>query len=925
MTSSPTTLCMGICQYDRRRFDPEVIKGVIMTHPLLVRGHHVYRNFYYVPPQEFLSATHADTEVRHWLDNLERERHTDEALRESEDKFRSLFERSIDMINICAPDGSGLEVNQAWLDLFGYTREELPGLNASDIYANPVDRIDFLRRIAEDGSVDDEVRLKKKDGTVRVCRRTAVARKDEQGNIIAIQGTGHDITARKQAEAALRESEETFRALFEASQAVILVLDIEGRIVRFNPYMEQISGYSLQEVRGKDWFETFLRPEDRTSVEALFGRAVRGVQTRGEVNVIVTKDGHEVIFEWHDDEMRDNNGNVVGLLAVGHDITDQRLSQQALKESEEKYRSLFEQSADVIYICTPEGATVDANPAWLNLFGYSPDELRSFNAASLYADPKDREDFLRRIAETGVVKDEVRFKKKDGTVIVCQRTAVARKDQRGKVVAYQSTARDITERKRAEEALRRSEAYNRSIVEVIPDLIVRANARGELLDVTASSDDKLAVPRDEIAGKTVADILSREDALRAEQAIKEALRTRSLQTMEYQLEVPSGKRWFECRFSPSGTGEVVALIRDITERKSADEALRESEERFRALFEQSMDPINIVSADGLSVEANKASLDLFGYSRDEMRGLRAADFYADPREREDFLRRIADPGFVQDEVRFKKKDGTVVDCIRNVVIRRDLKGDVVAYQTTLRDVTERNRMERRIEAANRELKELAARLESAREEERAEVAWELHDHVAQALSVLKVDLHSCRSKLSGEALTVVAPTMDRMTGVLDDTVERLRRLYAGLAPVMLEDLGLAATIEWQTGEFSRQSGIECELRRVEDIKVLRGRVALGLFRVLQEALDNVRRHSGATKVTVDFECDGSCAVLRIADNGRGFTQDEGKKPGAIGLTGIRERVQSWGGKLVVNSTVGSGTVLEVTAPLEDGSADKTLA
>jgi two-component system sensor histidine kinase UhpB len=140
---------------------------------------------------------------------------------------------------------------------------------------------------------------------------------------------------------------------------------------------------------------------------------------------------------------------------------------------------------------------------------------------------------------------------------------------------------------------------------------------------------------------------------------------------------------------------------------------------------------------------------------------------------------------------------------------------------------------------------------------------------------------------------------------------------------MLEDLGLAATIEWQAEEFARRSGIECELRQLEDLTLPRGRVPLGMFRVLQEALDNVRRHSGATKVTVDFEREGGDAVLRVADNGRGFAEDEARKPGAIGLTGIRERVQSWGGRVTIDSSVGAGTVLEATAPLEDEPAGKT--
>ena len=205
------------------------------------------------------------------------------------------------------------------------------------------------------------------------------------------------------------------------------------------------------------------------------------------------------------------------------------------------------------------------------------------------------------------------------------------------------------------------------------------------------------------------------------------------------------------------------------------------------------------------------------------------------------------------------------------------------------------------------------------------MAWELHDDVSQALSVLKVDLDTCRRKLSAESLRSMAPTMDGMAQVLDQTIGRLRRLYEGLAPVMLEDLGLAATIEWQALEFECVSGIECEPRRVEDIKLPHGRVTLGLFRVLQEALGNVLRHSGATKVTVDFERVGNDAVLRVSDNGHGFTDEEGSKPGAIGLTSMRERVLSWEGRMTVTSSIGAGTVIEVTAPLDVAPAGKGVA
>lgn len=268
------------------------------------------------------------------------------------------------------------------------------------------------------------------------------------------------------------------------------------------------------------------------------------------------------------------------------------------------------------------------------------------------------------------------------------------------------------------------------------------------------------------------------------------------------------------------------------------------------------------------------------------------------------------------EIPVRHRDGSVLTVLWNSASLHAADGrTVVATIAQGQDITRRKRLEAQLVEANQELRALAARLQVAREEERAEVAWELHDHVAQALTVLKVDLDSCRRKLTGDQLVRMEPTLEGMARVLDETVERLRRLYADLVPVMLEDLGLAATIEWETEEFARRSGMRCEFRRFGDFQLPQGRVALGLFRALQEALENVQRHSGATRVTVDLERQGGHAVLRVTDDGRGFSGDEARKPGAVGLTGIRERALSWGGGVTVDSSPGGGTMLVVTAPL----------
>ena len=730
--------------------------------------------------------------------------------------FRVLFEQSMDAVYIGTPDGAIVDVNQAWLDLFGYNRDEIAGLNAIDFYVYPAERADYLRRMVESGSVRDEVLYKRKNGSVFLCQRSMVSYRDESGAIVMFQGIIHDITGRKRAEDALRDSEEKFRALFEQSMDAISIVAADGTSLDANQAWLDLFGYTRDDLASLNAADLYAEPGVRDS---FLKRVDEKGFARDEVR-FKRKDGDVFYCERSVVALRDQSGALLAYQAVNRDITQRKRAEQELLESESKYRALFEHSMDAISLVSPGGLLLEANQAYLDLFGYTKEDIGVTNVEEHYANPDDRTRLLEALSRYGeLVDDAARLRKRDGTVMDCLRTVVARRDADGAIIGDQSVIRDITAHKKAEEALRRSEAFNRSIVEVIPDLIIRVNAKGEMLDIIASSDDKLAVPRSEAAGKNIADILSKEDAARAARAIEEALRTDSLQTMEYQLEMPSGKRWFEGRFQPSGKQEIVALIRDITERKTAERELRESEERFsqlaglsrtwawevdfeglytyvdkiaeqvigyrpgelvgkkyfydlhpeaqreefktaglqivrsggelahfenpvvgkdgrilwfstsgipllgtdgnvlgyrgwdvditeqrqvalalsesearfRTLFEQSWDAIYVGTPEGIIVDVNQSWLDIFGYSRDELSHITVLDLYADPSDRSQFLRRIAREGHVQDEVRYKKKDGTVFDCERTVVVRTDARGRAIAYQGIFRDVSQRNR------------------------------------------------------------------------------------------------------------------------------------------------------------------------------------------------------------------------------------------
>jgi PAS domain S-box-containing protein len=263
------------------------------------------------------------------------------ALRESEDKFKYVFDHSIVGKSITLPSGE-ISVNQAFCDMLGYTQAELQNQKWQDI-THPEDMELTQRALAPLLSGEqDAMRLSKryihKNGSVVWADASTALRRDQDGQPLYFMTAVNDITERKQAEAqreaaleALRYERDFAESLIETAQTIVLVLDTQGRIIRFNRYMEEISGYALAEVRGQDWFTTFLPERDREPMRCLFLNALRDIQTRGNANPIVTIDGRELELEWYDKTLKDAQAHVVGLLSVAQDITERKQAEQEIK------------------------------------------------------------------------------------------------------------------------------------------------------------------------------------------------------------------------------------------------------------------------------------------------------------------------------------------------------------------------------------------------------------------------------------------------------------------------------------------------------------------------------------------------------------------------------------------------------------------
>ena len=238
----------------------------------------------------------------------------------------------------------------------------------------------------------------------------------------------------------------------------------------------------------------------------------------------------------------------------------------------------------------------------------------------------------------------------------------------------------------------------------------------------------------------------------------------------------------------------------------------------------------------------------------------------------------------------------------------------VANASLEREIADRKRTEDEYRGSTDQLRELSARLQSVREEERTHIARVIHDELGQTLTGLKMDVAWLQRHLDRQQPALLEKTQE-MSDLIDTTIQTVRRISSELRPGILDDLGLVATIEWQLQEFQTRSGIQGKLISAPEETTLDADGATAAFRIFQEILTNVARHAQATQVEVILEESASFLTLQVQDNGRGITDGEINSPKSIGLLGMQERARLRAGEVQFQGTPGKGTAVTVRLPL----------
>ncbi|MBW2174124.1 MAG: PAS domain S-box protein, partial [Deltaproteobacteria bacterium] len=615
----------------------------------------------------------------------------------------------------------------------------------------------------------------------------------------------------------------------------------------------------------------------------------------------------------------DKDGNVEYVVCSAEDITDRKRVDEAIQKSEKRYRMLVETMNDGLGVLDENGAITHVNDQLCEMTGYSRDEIIGRSVPD-FLDP----DFLQIWQEQPTRQQlsegeryELGMVCKDGQKRYVLVSPKAILDSDGNFQGSFAVITDITNRKRAEDALQGSEARYRSLVENINDLIFSVDMKGSITYISPVVQRMMGYSPSEVVGRQFKDFLHPEDLSVVTARFQELL-SGKIAPNEYRVLTKAGEvRWVRSSSRPVFEGNSVVgvngVLTDITDRRRAEERLRASEERFRGLFDQSNDAVFIHSLDGQILDVNRRTCEMLGYERQKLLELSIPELHPEDSlyESRKAFEAAEDTGSVLFESAFKKADGTIIDVeISSRVV--DPKEGIV--QGIVRDITERKRSEQALRDSESQLRALGSRLSEVEEIERKELARELHDRVGQNLTALGINLNVVNNYLQDEAREKVGSRLDDALKQVEETARDIRDVMSELRPPVLDDYGLMAALRWFCKQFSERTGISVAMQGEELTSRLSIALEIGLFRIAQEALTNVSKHARANHIAVTLDRVAGGVRLVIADDGQGFDAESVRwtsEDQKWGLLTMRERAAAAGGTFHIKSDPGQGTEIVV--------------
>ena len=725
-----------------------------------------------------------------------------------------------------------------------------------------------------------------------------------------------DITEKKKAEEALKEKNNFIESVINASPDIIYIYDIEEqKNIYVNDGIQINLGYSDDEIKqmGNQVIPILMHPED-------FDYYIQNTYPKYE-----TLKNKEIIT--HEYRMKNKNGNWHWLhskesiflrkpdgtpkqiFGITNDITER-------KKAEEEIARIYKEMDTALNRITDSVISVDSE--WRYTF---------LNDAALTTHPMGKDETMGKLIwDVHPELSESLFGNKFKEAIQTQ-TAVEFENYYApyniwvNIKVYPSKDgltlyyENITERKKTEQTIKESEEKYRTLVEQASDAIFIADTAGRFITVNTSACKLSQYSEKKLLQMSIHDFAVMEDIQREPFHFDELKQGKTVITERVMKRKDNSVLNVEITAKLLSDGRLLTFVRDITERKKAEQVIKESEERFSTIFKAAPGSMMLFSLpDGKTVEVNDNFSHITGYTREEAIGKNTGEFgmWADPTAREKYLALLEKKGIVTNfEADLNHKSGAILHGL--------VSGHIITIHEkkyllgVFFDITERKKAEEEIANTTEQLRQLTAHLQTIREIERKRIAREIHDELGQQLTAIKMDVAWIDKKTADEESSVKNKLKNIIT-LLDGSNQSVRKILNELRPGVLDDYGLVDALEWQGRQFTETTGIAIEFTSSQTEIKLPQEIVNCIFRVYQESLTNIMRYAQANKVLTSLSIKDESIILTVKDNGKGFDTAALQNKKSFGILGMKERVLSLNGKFELISAKEQGTKIVISLP-----------
>jgi PAS domain S-box-containing protein len=739
---------------------------------------------------------------------------------------------------------------------------------------------------------------------------------------------------------ALVEREAQLHLFVEHSPAALAMFDRDMRYLTVSRRWMIDYKLGCGPLTGRSHYEVF--PDIPQRWKEIHRRCLAGEVEESEEDIFVHADGRTDWLRWKIRPWRTASGDIGGIVIFTEDITERKQSEAALRRNGERLQqaladtsdrerllqAIFDSEPECVKLLDSQGLLLSMNRAGLEML--EADSFSQLKNHSIYplVTEEYREPFRRLTEavfqnESGSLEFEMVGLK--GTRRILETHACPLRDQKGAVQALLGITRDITDKRRVDEALRVSEARLQAILDNSPLIVFLKDRDGRYLFVNRMFERRFDLSCDQVVGKTDDDLFSPEQASAFRKNDLEVLCTGLSMEFEEAAHYEDGGHIsivvkFPVRDAKEEIYAIGGFVTDITERKKAEEQAH----RWQQVFERAMFGLaygNIT--DGTFLAVNEAFASQRGYRVDELIGQSILSIYA-PDMRDEMKARLPEidrHGHLLFESVHQRKDGTTFPVLMEVTVIKDTQGNPISRVAYALDITDRNRAYEALQESYHHLQALSREVQITQERERSRLSRELHDEFGQLLSALKFDLND----IAGTLLKIRSPAasvLRKRAKMAADTVDRLfsslREMVAALRPAVLEELGLVPAVQTIAAEMQERSSLHCHVVADQEIAEQSFGVELegAFFRIAQELLTNVARHAKATSATISLRGTDGWMTLVVEDDGKGFRTRSALRKGRFGLRGVQERAELLGGNVEIRSEPGSGTVVTVRLPVK---------